>query len=72
MREASIVYATRDEAFLSSARGKGRTFNAPSSLTTLDQCSAVVSADVNGDGALDLVFAENAALSVLLGGLETP
>jgi hypothetical protein len=72
VRAASIVYASENEAFLSTARGKTRSFGAPSSLSMLDQCSAVVGADINGDGAVDLVFADNAKLNVLLGELKTP
>jgi FG-GAP-like repeat len=72
VRGASIVYIAEDEALLVSAHGDGRGFGPARSLTDLEQGSGVVSADINGDSALDLVIADNGKLTVLLGELKTP
>jgi FG-GAP-like repeat len=75
-RPLSIVYvartATDQTAFASSSLGDKRSFEVRRPLTTLKQGRGLTAADINGDGAEDLVFADGSKLTVLLAELKTP
>ncbi len=71
-RARSIVYVTASAAFISGVRDGQRAFAGASEITQLNRGSGVTAADINGDGAEDLAFADGNMLRVLLAELKTP
>jgi hypothetical protein len=73
VRPFGIVYVTEQKAFLARALTGSRGLDPPVALTPqLSQGQGVTAADINGDGAEDLVFADGSKLTVLLAELKTP
>jgi hypothetical protein len=70
-RPLGIAYVTDGAVVLASASGP-RQFAPPLKLADLQGGTGIVAADVNGDGAMDLVVAASGNLRVLAAQLVTP
>jgi hypothetical protein len=71
VRPFSFAYVSEGAVMLASALPGSRRFGAAQMLTTSPNASGIVAADVNGDGATDLVLAASGNLSVLKAGLKS-
>jgi hypothetical protein len=70
-RRLSIAFVNPAGLFLSQASQQPRQFDAPVSLVERPDCTGVVAADLNGDDAVDLVYAASGNLNVLKAILES-
>ncbi len=70
-RSISVAYATALGVSLVSATGAPRQLDARQELLPLDGCTGMTAADLDGDGAADLVLARRGNLNVLKATLES-
>ena len=71
-RPFSWAYVSDRAVMAAAALPSSRGFAAPETLAALPNASGIVAADVNGDGATDLVLAASGNLSILKAGLKSP
>jgi hypothetical protein len=71
-RPFSFAYVSDGSVLMSSALPGSRQFGDPETIIALPNASGIVAADVNGDGATDLVLAASGNLSIVKAGLKSP